>query len=97
MDVWAVASNGDALYRSDVRLKCPEGSAWIHVPSDSQFQSISVGGGDEKEGKAQVWALATDGSAFLRHGVSDVAPTGQFWLQVHQPQQGPDAALRFEW
>ena len=30
--------------------------------------------------------MAKDGSAaFLRHGVTNVAPTGQLWLQVHLP------------
>jgi hypothetical protein len=33
----------------------------------------------------KVWAVGRDGSVFLRHGISDVAPTGQLWLQVHGP------------
>ena len=30
--------------------------------------------------------MAKDGSAaFLRHGITNVAPTGQLWIQVHLP------------
>lgn len=50
------------------------------------MQSISVG----KDGN--VWAVGRDGSAFLRHGVNEASPMGQFWLQVHRPQTfGTDA------
>ena len=89
VDLWAVASNGDALYRQDVRLSCPEGASWIHVSSDAQFQSISVGAA------GKVWALAKDGSAFIRLGVSEQVPQGQHWLQVQPPQNGPDSGLRY--
>jgi len=34
----------------------------------------------------KVWAVAADGSAFLRHGVTEVAPAGQLWLHVAAPK-----------
>ncbi len=71
VDVWAVASNGAALYREGVRGSCPEGDGWNHVHSDTQFQSVTVGAG------GKVWAVAKDGSAFLRHGVTDLVPMGK--------------------
>ena len=77
--MWAVAANGDVLYREKVRPSCPEGAAWIHVPSDVVFQAVSAGEG------GKVWAVGKDGNAYYRHGVSEVAPTGQTWLQVHRP------------
>ena len=70
VDLWAIAADGDALYRDNVRVSCPEGTNWVHVPADSPFQSISIGPG------GKVWAVGKDGSAFLRHGVTDAAPTG---------------------
>ena len=33
----------------------------------------------------KVWTVAKDGSLFLRHGITDVAPTGQIWMVVHPP------------
>ena len=68
--------------------KCPEGSCWQPVPADVPFTSVSAGSG------GRVWALSTDGSAFLRHGATDLVPRGQFWLQVHQPYAGPDGMLK---
>lgn len=70
-DVWAVASNGDVLYRDSVRINCPEGAGWTHVKGDVQFQSVSVGAGGTR-----VWAIDKTGATFFRHGISDDAPTG---------------------
>ena len=107
--VWAIASNGDALYRyccflvfvlrlffiiaewlnwnfwilisysflrNGVSARCPEGDEWIHVKSDAQFQSISIGRDAGSGGCIKVWAVSKDGVAYLRHGVSDQLPTG---------------------
>ena len=81
--VWAIATNGEALYRQGVSTRCPEGVDWIHVKSDAHFQAITIGEGPN--GDLKVWAVGKDGSSFLRHGVTDVAPTGQIWLQMHPP------------
>ncbi len=56
--------------------------------ADTQFQSVSAGAG------GKVWVVAKDGSAFLRHGITETAPTGQLWLHVPQPAGGADFALR---
>ena len=42
----------------------------------------------------QVWAIAKDGSVFLRHGITDVAPTGQIWIQAHPPGYGIGSGLK---
>ena len=39
--VWAVTAKGEALFRTGVSSKCPEGLDWTHVSSD-------VGKGDSK-------------------------------------------------
>ena len=50
------------------------------------FQSITISGKGTDVSPFKVWAVAKDGSAaFLRHGITNVAPTGQLWLQVHLP------------
>ena len=68
--MWAIASNGEPLYREGVRGNCPEGSGWRAVPSDCQFQAVTVR-------EAKVWAVGKDGSAFLRQGISEVSPMGK--------------------
>ncbi|XP_035211237.1 tectonin beta-propeller repeat-containing protein 1-like isoform X2 [Stegodyphus dumicola] len=80
--VWAVAINGDVLYRVGVSESCPKGENWIHVPTEKSFCSISVGG------DGAVWAIAKDGSAQLRHGITSSKPTGQYWCHVEPPQVG---------
>lgn len=88
MDLWAIASNGDALLRQNVHSRNPEGTAWSHVPSDVPFQSISLG----ENGK--LWAIGNDGHAYFRIGLSEVCPSGQTWLQVQRPGASPGSALR---
>ena len=62
--------------RNGVSARCPEGDEWIHVKSDAQFQSISIGREPGSGGCIKVWAISKDGVAYLRHGVSDQLPTG---------------------
>ena len=70
----------------------------VQVPSDTQFQSITIGGGGGPETmNYKVWAVGRDGSVFLRHGISDVAPTGQLWLQVHAPSHLAPIRFVFPW
>ena len=83
--VWSVTSKGEALFRTGVTSKNPEGLDWKHITSDIPFQSITISGKGSDISPFKVWAVAKDGTAFLRHGVTDVAPTGQLWLQVHAP------------
>ena len=64
------------LYRDGVTSRCTEGTEWVHVKSDVQFQSISIGR-ESGGGKCiKVWAISKEGVAFLRHGVSDTVPRG---------------------
>ena len=51
----------------------------------SPFQAITISGKGSDVSPYKVWAVSRDGSAFLRHGITDVAPTGQLWIQVHPP------------
>jgi tectonin beta-propeller repeat-containing protein 1 len=83
--MWAVTAKGEALFRTGVSSRCQEGLDWLHVTSDVPFQSITIGGQGNDKSPFKVWAVATDGSAFLRHGITDVAPVGQLWLQLHPP------------
>lgn len=80
--VWAVAINGDVLYRTGVTEHSPKGISWIHIPTEKPFCSISVGC------DGVVWAVADDGSAQLRQGISSKTPTGQYWCHVEPPQVG---------
>ncbi|GFU35560.1 tectonin beta-propeller repeat-containing protein 1 [Nephila pilipes] len=82
ISVWAVAINGDVIYRSGVTENSPRGLNWIHIPSEKSFRSISVGGGDT------VWGVAEDGSAQLRHGICSAIPSGQYWCHIEPPQVG---------
>ena len=76
---WAVATNGEALFRVGVTRETPGGQAWSHVRSDLVFQSVSVGEYGE------VWLVSGEGQVFWRQGVSASCPSGQAWLQLASP------------
>ncbi|XP_055708110.1 tectonin beta-propeller repeat-containing protein [Phlebotomus papatasi] len=80
--VWAVAPNGDALYRHGVSQSNPAGSSWEHVASEQPLVSITC----TPEGK--VWAIGRNGSAFYRFGVSREKPLGEHWQVIEPPQGG---------
>ncbi|CAG0899077.1 unnamed protein product [Darwinula stevensoni] len=80
---WAVAANGDVLFRKGVTYSCPQGTEWEHVPCDSPIVSISVGG------KGRVWAVGKDGSSFLRNGVTSSTPMGKLWFRQEAPSNSP--------
>lgn len=80
--VWAVASNGEAVYRKDVTPDCPQGKAWLHVPAEHQFEAISVGA------RHRVWAIGQDGWAYVRNSISADRPTGAGWFHVEPPTGG---------
>ncbi|XP_049762873.1 tectonin beta-propeller repeat-containing protein [Schistocerca cancellata] len=77
--VWAVAANGDAVYRRGVSQTSPSGTSWEHVPSDYPLASISCGP------RGQVWAVGRNGSAYWRFGITDSNPTGAVWESVEPP------------
>ncbi|XP_066998371.2 tectonin beta-propeller repeat-containing protein isoform X2 [Anabrus simplex] len=77
--VWAVAANGDAVFRRGVSQSCPAGLSWEHVPSDQPLASISCGPNN------QVWAVGRNGSAYWRFGISAANPVGAVWETVEPP------------
>ncbi|GLH00192.1 Tectonin beta-propeller repeat-containing protein [Gryllus bimaculatus] len=79
VSVWAVAANGDVVFRRGVSQSCPTGTAWEHVPSDQPLASISCGPDN------QVWAVGRNGSAYWRLGITDFKPTGEVWVTVEPP------------
>ncbi|TGZ54256.1 Tectonin beta-propeller repeat-containing protein [Temnothorax longispinosus] len=77
--VWAVAANGEALFRRGVSESCPMGVSWEHIPSDQPLISISCGP------CGQVWAIGKNGSSCWRLGISVTKPTGIQWQNVEPP------------
>ncbi|XP_055609024.1 tectonin beta-propeller repeat-containing protein [Uranotaenia lowii] len=75
VSVWAVAANGDALYRRGVSLSQPAGTGWEHVACDQPLISISIF--DNK-----VWAVGKNGAAFWRSGITKEFPVGSKWIPV---------------
>ncbi|XP_043220428.1 tectonin beta-propeller repeat-containing protein 1-like isoform X1 [Amphibalanus amphitrite] len=79
--LWAVTSAGDVLHRLESR---PDGSGggggWSSVTTDQPFAAISCGG------HGCVWAVARDGTARLRCGVTAQRPLGTGWAQVEHPE-----------
>ena len=64
---WAITSKGEAVFRTGVNSKNPEGLDWIHVASDVTFQSVTVSGKGTEISPLKMWAVAKDGSVFLRY------------------------------
>lgn len=55
--VWAIAINGDALYRRGVSKSCMAGTSWDHVQANNQpLISISV------SKSIGVWAIGRNGT-----------------------------------
>ncbi|XP_031840486.2 tectonin beta-propeller repeat-containing peroxin 23 isoform X3 [Nomia melanderi] len=77
--IWAVASNGEALFRRGVSESCPMGVSWEHIPSDQALVGISCGPG------GQVWAVGKNGSSYWRLGINPDKPTGVQWQNVEPP------------
>lgn len=77
--IWAVAANGEALFRRGVSESCPMGVSWEHIPSDQALIGISCG----PEG--QIWAVGKNGSSYWRLGISSTKPTGTQWHNVEPP------------
>ncbi|XP_011297277.1 tectonin beta-propeller repeat-containing protein [Fopius arisanus] len=85
VEVWAVAANGEALYRRGVSESCPIGVSWEHIPSDQALIGISVGP------MGQIWAVGKNGSSYWRFGISKAKPAGEVWVNVEPP---PGAQLK---
>ncbi|XP_043272116.1 tectonin beta-propeller repeat-containing protein isoform X2 [Venturia canescens] len=79
IDVWAVAANGEALFRRGVSESCPMGVTWEHIPSDQPLVGISCGPHN------QVWAIGKNGSSYWRFGITAAKPIGEVWTNVEPP------------
>ncbi|XP_008548798.1 tectonin beta-propeller repeat-containing protein isoform X1 [Microplitis demolitor] len=79
VEVWAVAANGEALYRRGVSESCPMGVSWEHIPSDQALTGISCGP------LGQVWAVGKNGSSYWRFGITNSKPIGEVWTNVEPP------------
>ncbi|XP_037079904.1 tectonin beta-propeller repeat-containing protein-like [Pollicipes pollicipes] len=79
--LWAVTSAGDVMHRVEAR---PDGTGgggcWRTVSTDQPFAAVSCGG------HGRVWAVAHDGTARLRYGVSADLPLGTGWAHVEAPE-----------
>ncbi|KAL1140547.1 hypothetical protein AAG570_000477, partial [Ranatra chinensis] len=80
--VWAVAANGDALFRKGVTKNNPMGDNWDHVTCDQALSCISCGCGN------QVWAVGRNGSTYWRFGITTSNPMGEIWETVDHPKGG---------
>lgn len=79
VDVWAVAANGEALFRRGVSESCPMGVSWEHIPSDQPLIGISCGP------LGQVWAVGKNGTSYWRFGITQNKPIGEVWTNVEPP------------
>ncbi|OAD62069.1 Tectonin beta-propeller repeat-containing protein [Eufriesea mexicana] len=77
--IWAVAPNGEALFRRGVSESCPMGVSWEHIPSHQALVGISCGP------CKQVWAVGKNGSSYWRLGITVAKPTGIQWQNVEPP------------
>ncbi|KAG0417671.1 hypothetical protein HPB47_005434, partial [Ixodes persulcatus] len=59
-----------------------QGTSWVHVAAEQQFESISLGAG------LRLWAVGRDGSAYFRNGITLNNPTGSAWFHVEPPPGG---------
>ena len=52
--VWAITSKGEALFRTGVSSRCPEGLTWQTVTSDLTFTSVTIMGKGSDIGNVQL-------------------------------------------
>lgn len=81
--VWAIASNGDALYRRGVSKASMAGTSWEHIVANNQ-PLISIGASKA----TGVWALARNGSAMRRCGFSLENEGGTYWKVIGDAPKG---------
>ncbi|XP_035793382.1 tectonin beta-propeller repeat-containing protein-like [Anopheles albimanus] len=76
--VWAIAVNGDVLYRRGVSQSQPAGIGWEHIPCDQPLVSISI-----YENK--LWSIGKNGTALFRCGITLENPLGSKWQTIMPP------------
>lgn len=77
--VWAIAANGDTLYRRGVSQSSPFGISWDHIASEQPLISISC------LAYNKVWAIGKNGSAFFRYGITSEKNHGESWQPIEPP------------
>lgn len=80
INVWAIATNGDALMRRGVTSDTPAGTAWDHIVSQEPLIAVACGQGD------CVWAITKNGSALRRIGITTENPQGTAWATIEPPK-----------
>ncbi|KAL1491140.1 hypothetical protein ABEB36_011782 [Hypothenemus hampei] len=80
--VWALASDGQAMFRIGVSRAAPHGQNWEHVATDQALTSISCGPYN------RVWATGKKGCAYLRLGINQDRLEGERWICVEPPMGG---------
>lgn len=71
---WAIAMNGEVLFRKNLNLS--SGSGWDHIASEMPMISISAGPDN------QVWAVGKSGAVFRRTGITIDKPEGENWQKL---------------
>lgn len=79
--VWAIAPNGDVLFRRGVNLSCPTGTSWDHIVTNQPLISISA------STNCGVWAIGRNGTAYRRTNISADNICGESW-QIIDPPKG---------
>ncbi|XP_008194152.1 tectonin beta-propeller repeat-containing protein isoform X3 [Tribolium castaneum] len=82
ISVWALASGGQAMFRTGVTRSNPTGTGWEHVTSDQPLASISCGSYN------LVWATGKKGCAYWRAGINENKLEGERWVCVEPPNGG---------
>ena len=80
--VWVVTVAGRVMVRQGVTSSNPEGSGWIHIPTQTgkEVSQLSVAA------SGLVWAVTWQGSVLVRQKVSALDPTGICWCEVGAPR-----------
>lgn len=80
INVWAIASNGDALCRRGVSTESPAGLSWDHIGANEQLVAISC------TQDLNVWAISKNGCALRRNGITVDNPQGVSWTTIEPPK-----------
>lgn len=78
--IWAVATNGDVLFRRGVSQSCSSGTSWDHIVANQPLISISASPNNA------VWAIGRNGSAYRRCQISVENVCGEAWQPVDPPK-----------
>lgn len=79
--VWAVTVFGRVMFRVGVCTACPEGDAWMAIPTPhgEEVNQLSVGA------TGLMWAVSWNGHALARLGVTRANIVGESWAEISPP------------